>query len=79
MYAIWTSILVDVQAIIMPSIIHAMQKTTTIRLVNIYSIFKLCKKVGVKWELDEELLHLRSAINNKQYIRINMLDLELEP
>ena len=69
----------NVGTIIMCSIIHAMKKATTVGLVNPYLIFRLCKKIGVTWELDEELLHLRSFMNINMYIRINMLDLKLDP
>ena len=62
----------------MPSIIHAIQKTTTIGLENLHLIFKLCKKTNVQWDFNKELLHPRSIVNINMYTRIGVLDLKLD-
>ena len=48
LFAIFIGILMDVRAIIMPSIKHALQKSTTIKLVNLHLIFGLCKEANVR-------------------------------
>ena len=63
----------DARAIMVPSIIHAMQKITTIRLVNSYLIFGLWKKANVTWEVYKELLNLKGVMNINMYIKMCVL------
>ena len=54
---------------------------TVIGLVNSYLIFRICQKVGVIWEQDEEILHSKVPFNIHSFIRLNTLELgpKLQP
>ena len=74
LFAIFIGISVDVGAIIMPFIRHALQKSTTIGLVNIHLIFGLYKEVGFKWYTNEEILHPRPISNIHSFIKMDILE-----
>ena len=68
----------DVGDIITP-LLHIMDKTTTIGMMNPHLILTLCNEVKVTWKANKELLHLRNAVNINMYIKIGALNPKLDP